>query len=440
MAASPDGSTIAVVVHDAAAGKKVLRILGYPGLETRAQAFEIDTPYRMRFSPDGKQIVIASESDNITLVDAATGNTTVFDTGEDVNDAIVMPDNPDEVAYASDDDEVVIVDMKSQKKVFSSAALIDSYQQKRWDSSLSLFVERDQIAVAYDSAKDRLIGGGDDNMIWQFEGIRAKAPKQPVPKAPIEFDGNIKEIACCRKGGGFAVALDNLSVFLLNGAAKRTASLGPLLGAVDYGSIQIELVPDTESILVTFSGKVIRWDPGSRSVMLAADYQMARVDRTSELANDTVFVGCDGRRCAVQRVVHPTMPAPDAEALKVGDAPLGQVDDILKFPGGLRAIAGGSGGRLRLVFLPEKGSLEAPFDVPGVLSGGSFEDKGDGNTYGYLEKSGKIFEITAAPKGSALIGKVILAPNTIGDLKWDSIEKKWKVFSDKDVELSVLPP
>lgn len=440
MAVSPDGTAIAVIIPDASGRDRELRVLGYPDLSTRVAVPSVDEPYRMRFSPDGQQVVIASESDYISLISASTGDKRVFDTDEDVNDAIVMPDNPDQVAYASDDDEVVIVDMNTQAKVFSSAALIRRIQEKHFDPKLAVFFERDQMAVAYDPLKERLIGGGDDNLIWQFDGIRAKPPKEPVPQAPIELDGNIREIACCRKGGGFAVALDSLEVVLLNGSGRRTSSVGPLLDSVSSGKIRIALVPDTESILAASSGKLVRWDPGTRSVTLSQDFDAARIERTSELSKDVVFVGCEGRRCVVQRIETAVKTQPDVEAVKVGDAPLTRVDGILVFSGELRALGGDWMGKLRLVFLPSGGGLSSPMDIPGVMSGGKFADKGDGNTYGYLENSGRIFEITALPKGAAQVGRVQGLSGVTAELTWDSIAKKWKVFNGADTELNVLPP
>lgn len=430
MAASPDGTQIAFGVGDALASQVELRVIGYPDLTVRAASSGVDRPHRMRFSPGGDRVVVASYEDTITLIDARTGAAQSYDTGQDVNDAIVMPDRPDEVAYASDEDEIVVYDIKAGRKVFGSEALIDDYQARRG----GIFIERDQTAIACDPSTLRLIGGGDDNKIWRFDGLRSGSP---TLLNPIDLNGNIREILCC-SGGSYAVALDSLAVHLVSPTGALGPSFGPLMSSVEHAEIRIALGPNG-SVLIAAEGQAMRWDPATRSALRSPDYAAAPIDARSALDADSVFVTCDGTKCAVARVVHAPTPAAEVEAAPVGDAPLSGISSLLDFQDGSRALVGVMPGKLRVVFLPRGGALEAPMDHPGVGVGGSFAASSDKLAHGYLDRSGQVVEIRSTPRRVALVGRT---PPGFSDglLEWDDSGKRWKVRALDGRETGLNPP
>ncbi len=432
MAVSPDGTQIAFGAGEPIASKVEFRVIGYPDLTVRAAASDIDKPHRMRFSPHGDKVVIASYEDTVTLVDARTGAAQTYDTGQDVNDAIVMPDRPDEVAYASDDDEIIVYDMKAGRRVFESGLLIDNYQSKRW-SGLSVFVQRDQTAVACDPSTLRLIGGGDDNKVWRMDALRSGAPKL---LDPIDFKGNIREILCCA-GSSYVVALDSTAVHFMSPKGAIGPSFGPFLTSTQTGQIRVALVPDG-SVLIAAEGRVVRWEPASRSAVLSPDYEAAQIDAASSLTADSVFVGCDGKRCAVARAAHAPAPAHEVEATPVGDAEMAHLARLLDFSDGSRALAGSHKGMLRLVFLAPGRGLEPPLD-PGLSLGGSFAQRSGGLSFGYLEPSGRVFEIASSPRNVALVGH---APSGKDgrQLVYDDVGGRWKVRLLDGTEESVRTP
>jgi WD40 repeat protein len=442
MATSPDGSLIAVAVGTD------LGVIGYPDLTVKTVATDIDLPHRMRFSPNGERIVVASYEDTVTLIEARTGAAQVYDTGQDVNDAIVMPDRPDEVAYASDEDEIVVYDMKAGRKVFGSAPLIDDYQSKGW----GVFFERDQTALACDPSTLRLIAGGDDNKVWRFDGLRAGAP---TFLNPIDFDGNIREILCC-SGGSYAVALDSTAVHLMSPTGVIGPSFKPSFGSLPYGpsggapvpggrpfvgspplgGIRIALVPDG-SVLMASNGRAVRWEPTSRTAVVSLDYSAAQIDAGSSLPADSAFVACDGKKCAVARVVHAPAPAHEVEAVPVGDAEMERISSLLEFSDGTRALAGSHKGNLRFVFFAPGRGLEPPIDPPGLSPGGSFEQGALAN--GYLEPSGRVFEITSSPRSVTLVGRTATGADG-RRLEYDNAGGRWKVKLLDGTQESLSPP
>lgn len=433
MAASPDGAQIAFGAGDALGSKVDLRVIGYPDLTVKVALSDIDSPHRMRFSPRGDRVVIASYEDTVTLVETKTGAVDVFDTGQDVNDAIVMPDRPDEVAYASDEDEIVVYDLKADRKVFGSAPLIDDYQNKGL-SGLSVFFERDQMAVACDPSTLRLIGGGDDNKVWRIDGLRSGSPSL---LNPIDFSGNIREILCCA-GGSYVVALDSAAVHFMNPKGGIGPSFGPLLSSTQNGEIRVALVPDG-SVLIATEGRALRWDPAARTALISPDYNAAQIDAGSSLAADSVFVACNGKKCAVSRVVHALAPAHEVEAAPAGDAEMERLSSLLEFSDGSRALAGSHKGRLRFVFLAPGRGLELPIDPAGMSPGGSFEKRPGGLAHGYLEPSGRVFEIVSSPRNVTLVGRT--ATGTDGrKLEYDNGLGRWKVTLLDGTEESLSPP
>ncbi|MDI1447598.1 hypothetical protein [Polyangium sp. 6x1] len=411
--APPDGTRFAYASPGGA-----VRVIEYPSLKQLAAA-TIDVPVRIRFSADGKRVVSGSESDDVTLLDVATGKTTEFDTDDDVNDVFPMPDRPSEIAYAGDDDEFAIADVAKGRKVFSSEPLVEG-----WRSSRSFFTMRDQQAVAFDPVTKVLLGGGDDNMLWRVDDLRGS----PTIRAPIELGGNVVEIACC--AGQTAaeraayVAVDDLQVRAVALDGRLGPQFGPLMGSVGSFKIRIALLPSGD-VLIALRRALFRWDPRTGEALRSTDYAEPPMLGASVLDADTVYVFCDGGTCMVHRAKHGA-PAPDVETSILGELQGDGVRSTLAFEDGTRAIVTSKDGKIRLVYLPPGGGLEAPIDTPADASLGGPFAKRDGKTHGYVDAAGEVYEITASPRGARKVGTAA-GSGSVASLDWDTASKRWRV-------------
>ncbi|MRG95345.1 WD40 repeat domain-containing protein [Polyangium spumosum] len=409
--APPDGSRFAYALSSG-----YVRVVEYPSLKQLA-ATTIDVPVRIRFSADGKRVVSGSESDDVTLIDVATGKATEFDTDDDVNDVFSMPDRPDEIAYAGDDDEFAIADVVKGRKVFSSEPLVEGFRRGR-----SFFAMRDQQAVAYDPLTKTLLGGGDDNMLWRVDDLRGS----PTIRAPIELGGNVVEIACCagQTAGDRAayVAVDDLRVRAVALDGRLGPEFGPLVGSVGSFKIRITLLPSGD-VVIAPQRTLFRWDPRTGEALRSTDYAAVSTLGASALDADTVYVPCDAGACVVHRAKHGA-PAADVETSIVGDLQGDGVGSILPFADGTRGITTSKDGKLRLVYLPPGGALEAPIDTP-AQAGGKYAKK-DGTTHGYIDPGGDVYEITASPRGARKVGSVG-SSGQVASFDWDPASKRWRV-------------
>lgn len=411
--APPDGSRFAYAL---ASG--YVRVVEYPSLKQLAAA-TIDVPVRIRFSADGKRVVSGSESDDVTLLDVATGKATEFDTDDDVNDVFPMPDRPDEIAYAGDDDEFAIADVVKGRKVFSSEPLVEG-----WRSGRPFFSMRDQQAVSYDPMTKVLLGGGDDNKLWRVDDLRGS----PTLRAPIEFGGNVVEIACCAgqtpAERAAYVALDDLRVQAVALDGRLGPEFGPLVGSVGSFKIRITLLPSGE-VLVAPQRALFRWDPRTGEALRSTDYAAVSTLGASVLDADTVYVLCDGGTCFVHRASH-AKPSPDVETSILGELQGSGMRAVLPFDDGTRAIVTTKDNKIRLVYLPSGGALEAPIDTAFDASFNGRYAKKDGTTHGYVEPTGEVYEITSSPRGMRKVGTAG-AGGPVTALAWDGATKRWRV-------------
>jgi hypothetical protein len=416
VAASPDGARIAFV-----AGGTDLRVVSYPALATLVRA-RVDEPCRMRFSDDGARLALASQRDTVTLVDIGSGKVTVHDTGEDVNDVFPMPD-PDEVAYASDDDDFAIVDVSVGRKVWSSTSYFDRYL-----SAHPFMTRRDQLAVAFDPVTGTLLGGGDDNKLWR--AVDARGPSKKPVIAPVELDSNVVEIGCCtgktKADRRAFVALDNVSVRAVDLASGRLGPrFGPLHDNVGSYEIRMALLPSGD-VLVTTWGNLLRWEPKSGMSAVSHDYRKALAESASR--SDLVFVVPGRGRFAVHRMPL-SAPAADVETSVVGTIEIAGLPKVLVFGDETRVIAGHHKGHLRLVYLPSGGALEAPIDTPAGVDhlalNASFAER-DAETHGYVDPAGNVYEISLNPRGARLVGKATGTAEITG-LDWMAGPGRWRV-------------
>ncbi|MDI3282663.1 hypothetical protein [Polyangium sp. 15x6] len=412
VAASPDGSRFAVALEGG-----VVRVVAFPSLKPIESA-KVDVPVRMRFSADGASLALGSERDTVTLLDVATGKLAVHDTDEDVNDVFPLPDRPGEVAYASDDDEFAIVDVARGRKVFGSEALVEGWRH----SNRPFFTMRDQQAVAFDPVTKTLLGGGDDNMLWRVDDLRGS----PSIRPPIELGGNVVELACCAgqtaADRAVYVAVDDLRVRAVALDGRLGPQFGPLMSSVGSFKIRIALLPSGE-VLIAAAQALFRWDPRTGEALRATDYAAVSRLGASELDADTVHVVCDTSGCAVHRVAHGA-PVADVATTILGDLPGEGAGSIFPFDDGTRALSTSKGGKLRLVYLPPGGTLEAPIDTP--AGAGGTHAKRDGETHGYLDPGGDVYEITKSPRGARKVGA---APGSgyVSSFDWDVASKRWRV-------------
>jgi hypothetical protein len=413
VAASPNGSRIAYAFAD---GR--LRIITYPGL-TPIVSVKVNVPTRMRFSNDGQRLALGSESDTVTLIDVTPGATPkVVDTEEDVNDVYPMPDKPNEVAYASDEDEVVILDLTTSNRSFASEQHVISWRKAK----KPFFLMRDQLAVAFDSVTGTLLGGGDDNMLWRFSNVRTS----PKVENPIELSGNVVDIACCagRTSADRAafVAVDNAQVQAIGLNGRLGPQFGPLVAHEISQPIRISILPSGD-LLVASMSTVFRWEPRAGATLQSKDYAAA-LPLPSVIDADSVYVLCDVGGCAVHRVAHGAMAEADIETTIVGELPLSQRSTVLRFTTGLRAIVVVRQGTLHVAYLPVGETLEELLDTK-VTPGGHFAER-NASTHGYVDPSGRVYEIVAIPRGMREIGRA-LGNGFITALNWDSGKSKWRV-------------
>lgn len=423
VAASPDGQRIAFY-----SVPKLLRIATYPALSLLVKT-NADLPVRMRFSADGQRVAIGSESDTVTLVDIAAGGAPkVIDTEEDVNDVFPMPDKPNEVAYASDEDEVVVLDMSSNNRVFGSEQHVMTWR----DTKKPFFVMRDQLAVAYDSITDTLLAGGDDNMFWRFSHFR----KTPKLENPIELNGNIVDMACCagRTATDRAVfiALDDVQVRAVGLDGRLGPTFGPFSSTPLWRPIRIALLPSGDVLIAAKPG-LFRWEPRTGKAWQSNDYPTS-LPMANAVDADTIYVACDRDGCVVHRVNHDSKPVADIETSIIGELPSSALQTILSFSTGLRAIVVTRDNSLQLAYLPVGGTLEPLLNTK-VTPGGHFA-KRDSSLHGYVDPSGKVYEIAAVPRGMRQIG-MALGKGDVVSLTWETGSSKWRVSYSEGADVYV---
>ncbi|MFT3774803.1 MAG: WD40 repeat domain-containing protein [Minicystis sp.] len=412
MAASPDGALIATVTGS------TLEIRKLEGMAVKATVRGVDPPYRIRFSPDGGSVVIASRKrETVTLVDVATGTIKRHDTHDDVNDAIVLPDG-EHVAYANDGDEAGVVAMSSHTKTFTSRPFM------REAKGGSLFgALRDQNAVAYDPSAKRLLAGGDDNKVWCFLDIDTPSPR--AEKA-FELDGNVEEILVA-KDSSIVVALDTQAVHVLRPDGSYVSSLGPLIENWGSRPIRIELTPSNE-VAAVLDGSLALLRPNDSSVTRSRDYPRLDGWVVSAGVTDTVLVSPPAQAPSsvapytVQRVAH-GRPAGAVDASILGVVELAALPEVFPLPSAQAIVGFTASGSLRVAFVSNAGTLEAPIDRAAERPG-SFARRGDDRAIGFLDGDGRLFEITDTPRAIREVGRFSAPPEGL-KLVWDDDRRSW---------------
>jgi hypothetical protein len=248
----------------------------------------------------------------------------------------------------------------------------------------------------------------------------------PKAEEPVELGGNVVDIACCagRTAADRAafVAVDNAQVRAIGLDGRLGPTFGPLVDSVISRPIRISLLPSGDVLVATLS-TLFRWEPRSGVALQSNDY-VAPLPMSNVVDADTIYVQCESDGCVVHRVNHGPMPVADIETTIAGELPASDLQSILSFTAGLRAIVVSRGGKLQLAYLPLGGAPEPLLETK-VSVGGHFARK-DSGTHGYVDPSGRVYEIVAAPRGMREIG-MALGKGSIVGLAWNAASSKWRV-------------
>jgi hypothetical protein len=447
MAASPDGRYLAYARGSQGASVADLHVLSYPDGKVVASFYGVDRPRRLRFSPDGKRLVVASRSaETVTLADIASKSVRRYDTDDDVNDAIALPGEGDLVAYANDGDEAVIHSMASHQKVFSTNPFMREVKgialtPITGTRTRVLTMLRDQNAVAFDPLGGVFFAGGDDNVVWRFHGATSGSPRMDPP---VELGGNIEEILCTHKPApgqteaSVVVALDTLAISVLTPDGKVQASVGPINWSVQSSPIRIALTPD-DQVLAVANGGLALFNPVDASVRPTREYpDLSSSWRFSTTERDTV-IAAGGDPTILHRVAH-TAETADTVTTVVGTIPFDAVG-IEAFGSDTRLLFGASSrGRVPLVYyVPSSGTIEPPIDMAAAPLARVARRK-DGTAIGLLDSEGRLFEVTEKPRGASLVGRVRGALQPSDFLMWDEAGNRWQIADVTGKATPIEPP
>ena len=411
-----------------------LSIVTFPGLE-RVQTTRVDKPRRIRFSPDGSRVIVATDAkEEIQIVDVAKGKLVRIRHGEDINDAVVPAGHPDHVAIADDGDDAVVYDTRDKREMFNSAPLITAFiTDGAREPELAKLVtpQRDQNAIAYDPKSDTLYTGGEDNKIWRFRPLFGGTPK--LVGKPLKFGANVDEIVLDADGNAL-VGTDSLTVHRLDSSGKEDAKLGPLAPTNLFSRrIRVAHGPHGDALVVAGS-LLARWDPTTRLSVVAADYRSAAAWSASELEQDTALVNCRPGAgvwtCFVQRMKHGA-PGPDVATVLAGQADFANLAAWVELGEGRRLLAGpADDGRLRIAYLSSGAPLGPAVDTA-AQAGGQFGLHPDGKTAGYVTPAGVVYELKIGADELVEVARV-RRPAATDRLSWDSSAKKWRLVSPFD--------
>lgn len=248
LTASRDGSRFAF-----ASGQR-LTVAEFPSLRTVASA-TIPRPHRIRMSPSGGSVAVASQRDEaVALIDVGSNKIWRFEVNDEVNDAIPLDGHPGEVAYADDSDDVFV------RRMTDGAVLFSSLHAKPPG-----YPTRDMNGVAYDPESDTLFGGSEDNAVWKYEGWRDTVRWSRSDDYPGDVDVIVFQP---KVGGGRIIAgLDSQAVVV---ESPRGARLGPFGDRIFSDPIDVSLGKEG-TILTAMNGRLGRWNPSQDAALFARD-------------------------------------------------------------------------------------------------------------------------------------------------------------------------
>ncbi len=441
IAASPDGSRFAF--GRCVEARCTLEIRAFPSLVAE-KSIPIDRPHRVRFSPDGLRIAVASTKKNsATLIDLARHEVVVRHVeGSDVNDVVILPVGS-LIAYGTNEDETVVHDWMTHKDLWRDRPSVRASGRGF-----------DQNAIAYDARTDALFTGGNDNTVWRVDGIAAGAPKLDLGGAA--FANDVVDLAVLPSGRTL-VALDSGSLEVVDlrrapGASPvRLPALGSSVGLISLGARVSTAGDDVVGVL---GGVAVRWAPeanvarpepkrgclgaGRTTSVPPPRPRATRSDRfsryddwtVSEGREDTVFLGTaslSGFTYPVARVpLHPPEPL-DVAAQVLGDVAFEMHSPLIAaLRDGTRILFGkGKGDAVRVYRIAPGGPIAARVDVDDVRY--DFMNNGihaaDGSRLAYVGQGRAVLEVDAT--SSRHLGNL----RADEDLRWDAKRTEWTACS-----------
>lgn len=351
VAASPDGSRFA---YGRCENKQCfVDIRSFPSL-TLVWSAPMDAPHRIRFSPSGSHLAVASASrDSATVVDVENRSVHLLRARNDVNDALILSVDKQLVAYGTDSNVGVIRNWVTQEIVYDTQAAMRARKPRGFD----------QNATAYDPVRDDWYVGGNDDVVWRFGGVKTGAPYY---KGHMGFANDVEDLAIL-SNGDVLVGLDSGSIDLwrVSSDESRKPALGASVGLISWGA---RLNLDAKgNVLAVLGGTVIRWKPGDDLVAQASFFGSAVNWKQSYTTEDVVLWSSTKESSSSH--VFQRAPLKASDPLTVVARPIGTIEienqtpDVRVLKDGTRLILGeGPDQRLRVYRLPPGGALSAPED------------------------------------------------------------------------------
>ena len=412
MAASPKGDRYAWV--DGAGG---LTMAAFPSLKTIARVAEVDTPAKMRFSPEGDRVVIGSHSDYVTVYNDKGDTVFRYDENTDVNDAILLPGGK-EVAFVSDSDDAYVYDIATGRELFDSAGLYKDHAGRH-----APYPTRDQNAIAYHAPSGELLSGGEDDRIWRYLRFRDDNPKS----ASVELSGNIDDLVCCRDEDVVA-GDDSGNIFVVGLDGKTRHRLGPLR-LLQYAAIRVDVMPQKEQgVIAVLDGMLLRWLVEPNLTVVSRDYTTPVELQVDQGNDDSAIAMCahddEKQRCVVHYVEHGAR-GDLLETTIAGEIETPDGVTLMTTPSGHVALYGNEAGKL--VMARVAATLGSPVTTSLSASGrvGTRRDTGQAV---FLDQSGTLYELNAEPTGASEIGKR-RGKGDVLRLEFDDDQKRWLIVS-----------
>ncbi len=183
------------------------------------------------------------------------------------------------------------------------------------------------------------------------------------------------------------------------------------------------------------NGALALFNPKDASVRPTREYpNLSSSWHFSSTERDTV-IAAGGDPIILHHVVH-TAETADTVTTVVGTIALSNVE-IEAFASGTRLLFGASSqGRVPLVYyVPSSGTIEPAIELAAAHLERVARRK-DGTAIGILDSEGRLFEVTEAPRGGHLVGRVRGPLQPSDFLAWDEAGNRWKIA---DVTGKVTP-
>jgi hypothetical protein len=387
VASSPDGTIAAALLERPriADGEATRHTLLVFESATLAIVAEVDRAPagRLRFSPDGRRLVLASEERALWVYDLDTSSLLRRRVDEPIADAAFVPDRPGIVATVGDTNEVRFHDVANDRAIAQSGGA-------------TLKTSRDLNALAVIGEAGWLVAGGDDDRLHVYRGMLGERAEEV---RSVELDGNVEDIACCR-GARFAVGTNRGSITWFD-RDERTRTFGPLVPNLLGDPMRLALHGDGE-VLAAFLGQLFRWDGGD--LVVAAPCAAGDLIASDASDEDVLVVLRVGANLAIHRVVGESRP--EASTEEVGKVPWADVTRIVRAEGGARAILGLDRDGVQVAFVDPLEGLTTAVG-PGMRLSARFElAEVEPGRYALWDGAGMVYELDVPTKTWRLVGRV----------------------------------